>query len=352
MYKIFAVYLAVFAATFGGVKLFRRWSLRHRLLDIPNERSSHSVPTPRGGGMIIFLVSTAAFFVYTQIFADGIFRGYFAGALVVSIIGLVDDVRGLRIFLKFLFHSLAAGLAIWFFGGFGLIWLPFWGIVQTGVFGDLMAFIWIVGLINAYNFMDGIDGIAGTQAVTAGVGWSMAGWLLGIESVFIYGGVLASASLGFLMLNWQPAKIFMGDVGSSFLGYSFAVLPLLANKTASETVIASILPWIALFFVWFFVFDSFFTRFVRVFRVRRFWEPHREHIYQKLVINGISHAKAASLYGVLSLIVVMATAFVLKNSLNFGKIVFPIVVFETILLLVIWRLAEKRSKSKTGAKER
>src|SRR6185436_11775719 len=124
--------------------------------------------------------------------------------------------------------------------------------------GFTITFFWIVGLTNAYNFMDGIDGIAGGQALVAGIGWTAIGWLDGQSHIVVFGLLLAATNLGFLFHNWSPARIFMGDVGSAFLGYSFAVLPLMLSsqstgRTGFKLALAAILP------VWPFVFDSTFT---------------------------------------------------------------------------------------------
>jgi len=337
VYKIFAVYFAVFAVTYLGVELFRRWSLKREMLDIPNERSSHSQPTPRGGGLIICSVSILTFFIYTIVSGGSFYWAYFAGAIIIALISLTDDVRTISPFLRIFFHGSAAGLVVWSLGGFNVVLIPFYGIVHLGFGGNILAFLWIVWLINAYNFMDGIDGIAATQAVTAGIGWSLVGLVWGIGELSFYGAVLAVSSLGFLLLNWQPAKIFMGDVGSAFLGYSFAVLPLFALKSVGNPIVGSMIPWIAVFLVWFFVFDSVFTFLKRLSRGEKVWQAHREHIYQKLVISGMSHAKVTSLYGLGSVILVPVLVLTLKYSLNFEKTVFGIIVLETILLILFWQ---------------
>jgi UDP-N-acetylmuramyl pentapeptide phosphotransferase/UDP-N-acetylglucosamine-1-phosphate transferase len=156
--------------------------------------------------------------------------------------------------------------------------------------------------------MDGIDGIAGIQALTAGFGWMLVGKFLGLETIGFYGGVIALSSLGFLILNWQPAKIFMGDVGSAFLGYSFAVMPLLENADSVGYIQSRrILPFIALIIVGLFVFDTVFTFVRRVFNKEKVWEAHRGHIYQRLVISGFSHQSVAILYGLISILTIAVT---------------------------------------------
>ena len=344
-YKPYIIFLLACGTTFFGVELFRRWSLKRDLLDIPNERSSHTVPTPRGGGLVIGAVALTAFFLYTLQSFDNFYWAYFAGALIVAGISWIDDVRTVSPFWRILCHSLAAILAVRFIGGFENLWIPFYGIAQIGMWGDLAAFLWIVWLINAYNFMDGIDGIAGAQAVTAGIGWCLIGSFRQIDNALYFGGVLTACSLGFLMLNWQPAKIFMGDVGSAFLGHTFAVLPLLAARQTETSELRAFLPWFGVLFVWFFVFDSVFTFLGRLARGEKVWEPHRRHIYQKLVIDGLSHARVTILYGTASLILVAAALLSSGTPSAFLPAVLALVAVETMFLLLIRLKTGGRRKS-------
>ncbi len=334
MYKEIAVYFAVFVITIIGVKAFRHWSIDRQLLDIPNDRSSHSHPTPRGGGVIICIVSLVTFGIYLIYTGETIKWSFFAGALIVALISLIDDLKTISPLFRILFHSLAAGLVVFELGGFEKVYIPFYGTAVIGLAGYVFTFLWIVWLINAYNFMDGIDGIAATQAVTAGIGWCLIGFIYGAMDISFLGGVLAATSFGFLMLNWQPAKIFMGDVGSAFLGFSFAVLPLLCLKRVEDFANAGFLPIIAVLLVWFFVFDSSVTFLKRLFRREKVWQAHREHIYQQLIISGSTHALVTALYGLASIILVGTLVLFLKYSLSFEKVVFTVTLIETVLLLL------------------
>jgi Fuc2NAc and GlcNAc transferase len=181
------------------------------------------------------------------------------------------------------------------------------------VFGAVVTLGWLVWLINSYNFMDGIDGIAGIQAVVAGAAWAVLAAWLGLSSTFLFSGVLASAALGFLIHNWAPARIFMGDVGSAFLGFTLAAIPLLAGRELADVQFRSILPAVAVLFVWYFVFDSLLTFFRRLLRGHKVWEAHREHIYQRMIISGWNHSQVALIYamlaGLLSITVILAIIF-------------------------------------------
>jgi UDP-N-acetylmuramyl pentapeptide phosphotransferase/UDP-N-acetylglucosamine-1-phosphate transferase len=229
-------------------------------------------------------------------------------------------------------HSFAAVLAIFGFGFWESVYVPFAGEVFLGSSGILITFFWIVFLINAYNFMDGIDGIAGAQAVTAGIGWLFVGLFLNAHGVAFYGVIIALSNLAFLRYNWQPAKIFMGDVGSAFLGYTFAVMPLLAAREIPPEE-RKLLPLMAVILVLAFVFDSLWTLIKRLIRFEKVWEAHREHIYQKLVIAGFSHSKVTILYFVLSSLTVGLLIVWLKIRQNSGDFLFMAIFFQFIGLL-------------------
>lgn len=326
------LYISAFLLAFFGVEMFRRWSLKRNLFDIPNERSSHTEPTPRGGGLVIDLVCLALFLIYCLVFQVDIFWSYFAGALIVALISWLDDLFSVSVVWRFLCHSLAAILVIWGLGFWEQTYVPFIGVVNLGQIGQIITFFWIVWMINSYNFMDGIDGIAGAQAFTAGIGWLAVGILLGVENTGLYGGLIAAASLGFLIHNWHPAKIFMGDVGSAFLGYTFAVLPLMALKESKDHSV--FFPVIGVTLVLLFVFDSVITLFKRISRLEKVWHAHREHIYQKLVISGFSHKRVSGIYAILSIIILIILVFWIQNHQTFKDFLFLIIFFQLICLLI------------------
>ena len=332
------LYVPVFLLTFFGVELFRRWSRRRNIFDIPNERSSHITPTPRGGGLIIGVVCLAAVFGYCSIFQINYYWSYFIGAIIIISISWLDDLFSISVIWRFVCHGLAAAITVWSLGYWESVYLPYGGTISLGQFGFFLTFLWIVWLTNAYNFMDGIDGIAATQAVTAGIGWMVIGILLGIETVGFYAGVIVFSSFGFLIHNWQPAKIFMGDVGSAFLGFSFAVLPLLAKKEmAADNSSSHLLPLIAVSLVWLFLFDTVLTFFRRVFMREKLWQAHRGHIYQKLVIAGYSHQFVSVLYcAASSLTIIFFIYWLSANRDSTGGLIFLMVLQALGILTVLY----------------
>jgi UDP-N-acetylmuramyl pentapeptide phosphotransferase/UDP-N-acetylglucosamine-1-phosphate transferase len=154
----------------------------------------------------------------------------------------------------------------------------------------VLTWFWIVGLTNAYNFMDGVDGMAGGQAVAAGVGWVILGLLTGQLVLVLLGGCLAATSLGFLIHNWHPARIFMGDVGATFLGYSFAAITVMATHDVPRLGLAGVL------LVWPSIFDTGFTVLRRLRRRENIFAGHRTFLFHRLTSAGWSHATAALLY--------------------------------------------------------
>jgi UDP-N-acetylmuramyl pentapeptide phosphotransferase/UDP-N-acetylglucosamine-1-phosphate transferase len=266
-FAVFGIAILVSAAL---VRLIRAWAERREILDHPNERSSHVTPTPRGGGIAIVLVTLigSAYWMTPKFAVAAVF------ALIVAWIGFIDDLRGLPARFRLLVQVAAATPV-------ALLFVPLpWA---------LLAIVWIVGLTNAYNFMDGIDGIAGGQAVVAGLAWAALGMAARQPLIAVVGLLIAGSSAGFLLHNWQPARIFMGDAGATFLGFMFAALTVMAWPNWKAVAIGALALWP-------FVADASFTFARRALRRERVMEAHKSHIYQRLNQRGLSHAAVASIY--------------------------------------------------------
>jgi UDP-N-acetylmuramyl pentapeptide phosphotransferase/UDP-N-acetylglucosamine-1-phosphate transferase len=339
MLNALAFLIFSFTLTLFGVELWRRLALRRQHLDIPNERSSHTRPTPRGGGIVMFFV-TIGFLLFFA-WQDGKLRTIFpflVGAGLIAIISYLDDLFNLPSPLRFAVHLTGALLAIFSLGFFGQISLPFFGVLEFNpLVGQILTALWIVGLTNAYNFMDGIDGIAGTQGFVAGVGWCVIGFFTGNQLICVFGALIAATSAGFLWHNWSPARIFMGDVGSAFLGYSLAVMPLFIVQKSENS---ALLPIIGALLVWTFVFDAAFTFLRRLLRGENVFSAHRSHLYQRLVIKGFRHDAVTVYYGVLATIGVLLAIYLIKQPEQFSAIlIFP---FLCLLLWFSVSLSEKK----------
>ncbi len=341
-----ALALGAFAASAAAVAFLRRWAARRRLLDVPNARSLHNRPTPLGGGLAIVAVVTAGAVVCVvrgAVEATPALAALGGGAILVAAFGWRDDLRPLPVSARLLAQS-AAALALLALVPWPAAAFPFAAAPAGRVAFGSLAVVWIVGLTNAYNFMDGIDGIAGSQAVVAGLGWVALTWSSGRVETWL-GLLLAAASLGFLVYNWPPAKIFMGDAGSAFLGFSFAGLALIGARDDPRLAPAGVL------LVWPFVFDTSFTLLRRLRRSENVFQAHRSHLYQRLVLAGCSHGFVTCVYAVLAVLGALL-ALLWERDLPHASWLIPAVLASAMagLILSVARAERKqRERDRIGA---
>ncbi|RFC50366.1 MAG: UDP-GlcNAc:undecaprenyl-phosphate GlcNAc-1-phosphate transferase [Verrucomicrobia bacterium] len=329
------------------------------LLDRPNERSLHTRATPRGGGLGFVLVVALGCGVlwvvpgFMVVGAPGgwhrLLASYLVAALFIAAVSLRDDFQSLSPGLRLLCQLAVAAGAAGGIGYFQQLTLPGGGALDLGWIGAALTVIWLVGLTNVYNFMDGIDGIAGVQGLTAGLAWTVAGLWLDSPATAWMGLLLAGGCLGFLFHNWSPAKIFMGDVGSAFLGYSFGVLPLLFLRElppVGQGPGAEAVPLFALLVVWPFVGDGFYTFLQRASRGEPVCKPHRSHLYQRLVRTGWSHARVSSLYATWGVLCGVTALGWLTGAAGSAvmAVVLPLATLAGIFLLV--RHREQKTKAR------
>lgn len=277
----------IFLSSWGLTCYMRRIALRHSLLDIPNLRSSHSQPTPRGGGIAILLACYlgGTYLVFTGKIVIPNILALAGCGLGVAIIGFLDDLFHLPASIRSIVHFGCALLALNFLP-FGTDILMLFG---EGSFSAVMLVLLAVGVVwfvNLYNFMDGIDGLAGVEAVSVALGAGLLLFYTGETGSYLFLLLLLGTSaLGFLMLNWPPARIFMGDACSGFLGFFFGTIALFTLQATRMTL------WTWLILLGVFVVDSTVTLVVRVFQGEKFYEAHRSHTYQILARRLHSHKK-------------------------------------------------------------
>jgi glycosyltransferase WbpL len=267
--------------------LVRRRALARGILDHPNARSSHSRPTPRGGGISIVVVVSlaAALSIYRDASDVAVPWAILCGGLAVATVGYLDDRSSLPVSVRMIVHVASAGWAVFLLGGLPAIQ---WGasVVHAGLWGDLLAVFAIVWMLNLFNFMDGIDGIAASEAAFVGAAGAGLGWVVGIHSTTdAVAAAVAAASLGFLLWNWPPAKIFMGDVGSGFSGYVIGVLALAGSRQHPGEI------WVWLILTGVFFVDATVTLVRRIARGERVHQAHRIHAYQWLARRWGSHLR-------------------------------------------------------------
>lgn len=267
--------LAVLGMSFLLTWVLRRYALARSLMDVPNSRSSHSVPTPRGGGVAIvlsFLAAVPLLFFIADITWLYVWALWGAGGLI-AVVGFLDDHGHIAARWRLLAHFFAAIWALFWLKGLPPIHLM--GIdLNLSWFGHFLAAFYLVWMLNLYNFMDGIDGIASVQAVSACLGACLIYWLAGDISLIWAPLLLAMAVLGFLFWNFPPARIFMGDAGSGFLGLVLGVFSIQAAWASSRFL------WVWLILLGVFIVDATFTLIRRLLRGDKVYEAHRSHAYQ------------------------------------------------------------------------
>ncbi|MBD9500125.1 glycosyltransferase family 4 protein [Pseudomonas sp. BGr12] len=294
-----AVFIASCAMTAG----VRRYALARSIMDIPNARSSHQIPTPRGGGVAIvlgFLGCLPLAGALGAVEASSLLALLPAGALV-AVIGFLDDHRHIPARWRLLGHFVAAFWLLGWLGGLPALAVP-WGTLNLGMAGDLLGAVFLVWVLNLYNFMDGIDGIAGLEAISVCLGGALCGWFVGDWQLVWLPLILGMAATGFLIWNFPPARIFMGDAGSGFLGLMLGGLALQAGAVSAPLI------WSWLILLGVFVVDATFTLIHRLVRGERVYEAHRSHAYQRASRRYGSHLRVSLMVTAVNLIWLMPLA--------------------------------------------
>jgi UDP-N-acetylmuramyl pentapeptide phosphotransferase/UDP-N-acetylglucosamine-1-phosphate transferase len=316
-----------------------RFSLKRHLLDIPNDRSSHVVPKPRLGGIAItvsFYVTFATLLIlgFKPFASSTILAGALGGGVVIAAAGLLDDLRGLDAKIKLLVQFAAAGVAV----ASGVVLrefgIPLIGSIDLGPLAVPATILWIVALINFYNFIDGIDGLAaGIGLIASAFFYYISGMTgaAGLQSVYA---VLAGSSFGFLRFNFPPARIFMGDMGSTFMGYVFAVLSVVGQGMGIPAFITVLLLAGVLG-------DAALTLLRRALRKEKLFSPHRTHYYQRLTSLGLSHKQVTLLEYLIAALLGVSAILAFHKPWTF--VTFLSVIWTGFFM---WALAKIRSMEK------
>lgn len=291
--------LVLFALSAGLTWLVSR---HVRVMDVPNARSSHAHAVPKSGGVAIvtaFVAGLVAIYVAADVarIEDRYFWGFLACVVLLAAVSFVDDVNQRSYAAKLAVQMLCAGAVV--VAGFTVdkLWVPFAGQVPLGWLAYVVAFLWVVGLTNACNFMDGLDGLAAGVAAIAGC--FLGAIALTQQSLFVYAAswALVASALGFLVFNFPPARVFMGDAGSTFFGFAFAVLALIGANLDRGHLSFYVVPML----LFQFIFDTFFTFLRRLARGEPVYQAHRTHLYQLLLRSGFSHRAVTLLHYAMAL---------------------------------------------------
>ena len=294
----FSLIILTFITSWVFTGVLRHYALTKNLLDMPNARSSHLTPTPRGGGLAIAVTFLISIIVLTSIkhLEISTIIGFLIGGALVALAGFIDDHWRISVRWRLLVHFVVAGWILYWFDGLPLLSIT--GItVDMYWLGYLPLTIYLVWLLNLYNFMDGIDGIASIEAITVCIGGMVLYWLLDADSTSLIVLTLLIASVaGFLFWNFPRAKIFMGDAGSGFIGI------IMGTFSIHSVLIDPVLFWCWLILLAAFIVDASLTLLRRVSKGARFYEAHRSHAYQHASIKYQSHVRVSIAFGVINLV--------------------------------------------------
>jgi len=309
------IYIGLFLLSLVLTYGIKEYALKKAILDVPNERSSHSIPTPRGGGLAIIITFLIGLLVFHKEFSSTLLLALFS-VLPIVFVSLIDDVKSLTFKTRLIVQSFSIVCALYFLGGITHIDFGFFEL--SGAWLNIFAFIVMIWLTNLYNFLDGIDGYAASQTIMVGMGlFSLFGNSLGL--------LLIVSTLGFLLFNWHKASIFMGDVGSASLGFIVGVL--IFSETSAN------LNYFWLIILSLFWFDATLTLLKRFKNGEKITQAHRKHAYQRLVQSGWSHARVT-----LGLIFFNLLSLCLLYVLDFIVVFF----INLMLLTFVWMWTEKK----------
>jgi Fuc2NAc and GlcNAc transferase len=317
--------IILFFISFGLTGIYRLYALRKSIIDIPNSRSSHIVSTPRGGGIAIsitWFIAITFLFLRKEI-NSSLFFALLCG-LPISAIGLIDDINAIAPKVRFLVQLISSTMAIFFLGGINSIDIGF-SQLHIPVLLNILAIIGIVWFTNLFNFLDGIDGYISAEVIFI----CLAAYILSESLLPLF---LVSAVAGFLLWNWQPAKIFMGDVGSTLLGFTIGVFGIHYQNINQS----SIITWLMLSSL--FWFDATITLFRRLKNHEKLSEPHKKHAYQRIVQFGFTHQRT-----VISATVINCVIFILiLLSAIYPKFLVIFFFSNIVLLFLILNIIDRK----------
>ena len=317
------------------------FSRKRKLLDVPNDRSSHRIPKPRLGGVAIvtaFYAAVATLYIlgYDPFPTKRLAAGFMTGGGLLALMGIVDDLHHLEARVKLAIQAAAALVVIASGGLLTELRLPLVGVLGLGWIAMPFTLLWIVAMINFYNFIDGLDGLAAGVGMIAALFLALIGIFSVSSSLAVIYLVLAGSCLGFLRFNFPPARIFMGDTGSTFIGYSFAVLAIIGSGTGVPVFVTMLL----LLGV---IGDAALTLVKRVIARERIFIPHRTHYYQRLTSVGFSHKQITLLEYFVTVLLGVSALFIFR-----GETLFVTVFSGLCIVFFLWALLKIRNLERGG----
>ncbi len=347
--KISLIYIIGFAIAFlitlFMTPLSKKFAFKIGAVAVPNERSMHQEPMPLAGGTAIVLGFAITVTLLAPIMKDFHIQNYIGliiGSILITFVGLLDDVYNLNARIKLFFQILAALIVVYSGMTIDVVswpWAP-GGIIQLGALSKIVTVIWIIGLTNAVNLIDGLDGLATGVSSIASLCLMFISILYGEPMVVLFTATLAGACMGFLPHNFNPAKIFMGDTGSTFLGFTLAVISingLIKSYTAVTIVIAVVVLGLP-------IFDTAFAILRRLIKRQPVMKADRGHLHHRLVDKGYSHKRAVlTLYGISGGFGIAGILFAM-NDTKFASFIIGFMVLIWVLDTIITHFKKKSKK--------
>lgn len=317
--------LFTFLVSFSITYLVRLIALKKNKLDIPNHRSSHKIPTPSGGGLgVVIGFYLALIFLWFNQYLETQYFIAILGIIVVVIVGFIDDYRPISAKFRLLIHFISALWICYFIGclDYEALSITWWQIALS-----ITSIVYLVWLLNLYNFMDGIDGLAGVQGITVCLG-AMAILISNNQTNHIpLLAVLSASLLGFLVWNWPPAKIFMGDVASGFIGILIGAISLITSQ--EQTL--SLFTWLILMAV--FISDATMTLISRLFNGENIVQSHNSHAYQVLS-RQYGHKKVTMAIGIVNIVWLLPLAYTVQQELKSAEFILLTAYLPLIIIIL------------------
>ena len=331
-YAVFFSFFASLIINFIGIKIILPLLINIKLIDLPNQRSSHITPTPKGAGIIIVFSFVLLYHLYLG------FSDFFLSIslIILASFSLINDFKQLSPLVRFISHIFAVliFLFLWPYASdtnLFVTFIPYW-------LDKIILITSILWFINLFNFMDGIDGISGTQSIIIGTGAFTSSLLFApkdINLILFFSGFLAGSGIAFLYWNWHPAKVFLGDVGSIPIGLICAALFILLYKNDL---------WFCVFILFnYYLIDATFTLLKRLIKKEKFWKPHNDHLYQIAIKKGKKHStvcKAIGIHGTLMIMLSGASSFFYSTT---SIVICLVLSMLSSILLIIYFLNTKEN---------
>ncbi|MGT2551829.1 MraY family glycosyltransferase [Acinetobacter geminorum] len=336
--SIFLLIIVGFLAAFSLTGYMRQYALKKNIIDNPNERSSHTMPTPRGGGVAVvisYLLSLAGL-VYLGYLTPSIGIIVIVAGFIIALLGFLDDHGHINALVRLAIHFLVAIGVVVALGGFTEVTI--FNDLKLGFIANIIAVLFLVWLLNLYNFMDGINGIASIEAITSVLSMALIYWVLNSALNSQVLSLMAATVFGFMLWNFPKAKIFMGDACSGFLGLVLGIWALYALKQD----IGFFCAWVICLGV--FIVDATFTLIRRVLNGHKMYDAHRSHAYQYASRKYQSHTKATLGVLIINLLWLLPMAYLAATKVIMPELVIVIAYFPLIVLAIYFKAGKTENE--------